>query len=327
MAKIRFAIPKGSLEASTQDILTKAMLRLRGVERTYRPVVEDKDIDVKILRPQEIPLLVGGGAYDIGITGIDWVMETGADVHTLLDLEYGHVKIVVAAPKESRYSTLDEFVENYARQGKMLKISTEYLNTAAKHVSSTPAYKKHYGDKQPLIITPWWRKGENEMVKIYLSFGATEAKPPEEADLIVDASATGITLDQNNLKPLEIISESTAVLIANKQSYGDPLKREKILDILTLLKGVVESGKKLHIFVNVHEDNLDALLKSLPALKSPTVSPLSKKGWYAINTVVSKNEFLTILPTLRRLAQGLVVHEPNLLLPLEEIMQQSGGQG
>ncbi|MEM1965998.1 MAG: ATP phosphoribosyltransferase [Candidatus Caldarchaeum sp.] len=327
MAKVKFAIPKGSLEAGTQEILAKAMLRLKGVERTYRPVVDDKDIEVKILRPQEIPLLVAGGAYDIGIAGVDWVRETGADVLTLLDLEYGYVRLVVAAPKQTAYSSLDSYVEEYGRQDRPLKISTEYLNTTAKYVASTPAYKRLYGEKQPLIITPWWRKGDNDMVRVYLSFGATEAKPPEEADLIVDASATGITLEQNNLKPLEVVMESTATLIANKQSYEDPSKREKILDILTLLRGVVESGKKLHIFVNVREENLEKLLKSLPALKSPTISPLSVKGWYAVNTVVSKNEFLTVLPTLRKLAQGLVVHEPNLILPLEEILQKSSCQG
>ncbi|MEM2238108.1 MAG: ATP phosphoribosyltransferase [Candidatus Caldarchaeum sp.] len=327
MAKVKFAIPKGSLEAGTQEILAKAMLRLKGVERTYRPVVEDKDIEVKILRPQEIPLLVAGGAYDIGISGVDWVRETGADVLTLLDLEYGYVRLVVAAPKQTSYSTLNEYLEEYVRLGRPLKISTEYLNTTARYVASTPAYKRLYGDRHPLIITPWWRKGDNDMVRVYLSFGATEAKPPEEADLIVDASATGITLEQNNLKPLETVMESTATLIANKLSYEDPSKREKILDILTLLKGVVESSKKLHIFVNVREENLETLLKSLPALKSPTVSPLSAKGWYAINTVISKNEFMTVLPTLRRLAQGLVVHEPNLILPLEEILQKSSGQG
>lgn len=326
MATVKFAVPKGSLEAATQEFLSKAMMRLRGVERTYRPVVEDRDIEVKILRPQEIPLFVAGGAYDIGITGVDWVKETGADVLQLLDLEYGYVKLVVAAPKTSPYSSLNEYLESYASSNKVLRISTEYLNTASAYVSASPAYRKFFGDKEPMIITPWWRKGQNEKVKIYLSFGATEAKPPEEADLIIDASSTGITLEQNNLKPIETIAESTATLIANKQSFEHPVKREKILDILTLLKGVVESGKKLHIFLNVEESNLDKLLSSLPALKSPTISPLSKKGWYAINTVIPKQEFLRILPTLRKLAQGLVVHEPNLILPLEEIMTGQGAQ-
>ena len=323
MAKIKFAIPKGSLEAATHDFLARAMLKLRGYERTYRPVVSDPDIEVKILRPQEIPLLVSAGAYDIGITGIDWVRETEADVLQLLDLEYGHVRLVVAIPKEWRYNSLTEIIEDYASSNRVLKISTEYLNTTAKRIASDPAYQRHYGDKQPLVVTPWWRRGENEMVRIYLSFGATEAKPPEEADLIVDASQTGITLEQNNLKAIETVAESTAILIGNKKSYEDEAKREKILDVLTLLRGVVDSGKKLHIFANVREENLEELLASLPALKSPTVSPLSKKGWYAINTVISKDEFLTILPQLRRLAQGLVVHEPNLILPLEEIAQRS----
>ncbi|MEM2115282.1 MAG: ATP phosphoribosyltransferase, partial [Candidatus Caldarchaeum sp.] len=213
MAVVKFAIPKGSLEAGTHEILSKAMLRLRGVERTYRPVVDDREIEVKILRPQEIPLLVGGGAYDMGITGVDWINETKADVNILLDLEYGYVRLVVAAPKTSSLSSLNEYVEEYAMKRKPLKISTEYLNTTAEYVSSTPAYRKYYGGRRPLIVTPWWRKGENEMVEVYLSFGATEAKPPEEADWIVDASATGVTLEQNNLKVLEVVSEATVSVV------------------------------------------------------------------------------------------------------------------
>jgi ATP phosphoribosyltransferase len=128
-------------------------------------------------------------------------------------------------------------------------------------------------------------------------------------------------LEQNNLKPVESIMESTAVLIANKESLKDPKKRVKIYDVLTLLKGVVDSRKKLHIFANVKAENLQELLKSLPALKRPTVSPLSEEGWYAVNTVISKDEFVRILPMLRRLAQGLVVHEPRQILALEEIMK------
>ncbi len=322
MVRVKFAIPKGSLESATYDILSRAMLRLRGYERTYRPVVSDPEIEVKILRPQEIPLLVAAGAYDIGISGIDWVRETSADVVQLLNLEYGYVRLVVAIPKSWRYSSLDEIISDYASSGRVLNISTEYLNTTASYVASTKAYKENYGDAEPKVITPWWSRGDNDRVRIYLSFGATEAKPPEDADIIVDASQTGITLEQNNLKAVETIAESTAYLIANRQAYNDEEKREKILDVLTLLRGVVDSGKKLHIFANVSEENLNELLSSLPALKSPTVSPLSRKGWYAINTVISRDEFLTILPQLRRLAQGLVVHEPNLILPLEEIAQR-----
>lgn len=170
-----------------------------------------------------------------------------------------------------------------------------------------------------MIVTPWWRRGENPKVSIYLSFGATEAKPPEDADAIIEVTETGSSLEQNDLKVIETVMESTAVLIANKKSLEDRLKREKIYDILTLLKGVVDGRKKLHIFVNVSKDNLTELLKRLPALKRPTISPLSDKNWYSVNTVIERDLFLELLPTLRRLAQGLVVYEPRQVLPLEEI--------
>jgi len=168
-------------------------------------------------------------------------------------------------------------------------------------------------------VTPWWRRGENPKVSIYLSFGATEAKPPEDADAIIEVAETGSSLEQNDLKAIETVMESTAVLIANRDSLKDCLKREKIYDILTLLKGVVDGRKKLHIFVNVSKDKLPELLERLPALKRPTISPLSDKDWYSVNTVIEKDRFLQLLPILRKLAQGLVVYEPRQVLPLEEI--------
>ncbi len=317
--RVKFAVPKGSLEAATFDILSRAMLKLHGTDRTYRPVTDDPSLEVKILRPQEIPVLVMSGAYDIGITGLDWVRETGADVLELMDLEYGRVQIVVAEPKNHNHESLSEVLEAYPT----LKISTEYLNTTVKHLMSNPVYKRLYGGMQPQVVTPWWTRGENERVRVFLSFGATEAKPPEDADIIVDASQTGITLEKNNLRVVEVIAESTARLIANRSAYNDMSKREKIIDIITLLRGVVESGKKLHIFANVHEDNLPKLLSLLPSLKSPTISALSDKGWYAINTVIPRGELLKILPILRKLAQGLVIHEPQLILPLEDIVKTS----
>ncbi|MBS7649460.1 ATP phosphoribosyltransferase, partial [Candidatus Bathyarchaeota archaeon] len=145
------------------------------------------------------------------------------------------------------------------------------------------------------------------------------ANTPENADAIVDVMETGESLDQNNLKPIEVIMESTAILIANKNSLRDSEKREKIYDVLTLLKGVIDGRKKLHIFVNVHKNNLSILLEKLPALKKPTIAPLSDENWYSVNTVIDKDQFLEILPILRRLAQGLVVYEPRQVLPLEEI--------
>jgi ATP phosphoribosyltransferase len=132
---------------------------------------------------------------------------------------------------------------------------------------------------------------------------------------------TGTTLQQNNLKIIDIISKSTAVLIANKKALFDPEKREKIYDILTLLKGVVDGRKKIHIFVNVREENLKRLVSELPALKRPTISPLSDEGWYSVNTIIDRRDFLEILPALRKLAQGLVVHVPRQILSLQELFE------
>jgi ATP phosphoribosyltransferase len=319
---IKFAIPKGSLEEATFKFLEQAWFSLHGRGRSYRVRVNDPDIYIKILRPQEIPTFVSNGLYDIGITGRDWVTEANADVKVLLDLEYGYVRLVYVIPKSMNYSSLSDMIECYAREGRVLRISTEYLNIASNYIKSNEVYKRLYKDREPMLITPWFRNDGNNKVQILLSFGATEAKPPEDTDAIVDITETGTTLEQNNLKPIESIMESTALLIANKDSLREPKKKEKIYDVLALLKGVVDGRKKLHLFMNVREDNLKELLARLPALKRPTVSNLSEQGWYAVNTVIGKDEFVRLLPILRRLAQGIVVHEPRQILPIEEIMRE-----
>jgi ATP phosphoribosyltransferase len=170
-----------------------------------------------------------------------------------------------------------------------------------------------------MIITPWLRVGENKNVQIFLSFGATEAKPPEDVDAIFDITETGTTLVQNNLKIIDWVMESSAVVVANKNSLKDTKKREKIADMIALLRGVVEGRKKIHIFVNVKKENLSRLLNSMPALKKPTVSELSEQGWYGVNTIIDKNEFIKLMPTMRKIAQGLVVMDPRQILPLDEI--------
>ncbi|MCX8171414.1 MAG: ATP phosphoribosyltransferase [Candidatus Bathyarchaeota archaeon] len=323
MDKVSFIIPKGHLAEGALKLLERAGYRILGDDRTYRPSINDPKIELKVLRPQEIPVLVGDGLHDIGITGSDWLRETRANVDVLLDLEYARVKLVLAVPKYwTGINSLSDLLEDFNRRGRVLRVSTEYLNISAEHIMSNPVYRRLYGDREPLMVTPWWKKGENSMVVIYLSFGATEAKPPEDADAIIDVMETGESLERNNLKPIEVVMESTAILIANKRSLMDPEKREKIYDVLTLLRGVVDGRKKLHIFVNVHRDNLPKLLERLPALKKPTVSPLSDENWYSVNTVIDKDQFIEILPILRRLAQGLVVYEPRQVLPLEEITSE-----
>jgi ATP phosphoribosyltransferase len=319
MPTVKFAIPKGSIEEVTFNLLEQAWQHVGGRGRTYRVKLGDPDIDVKILRPQEIPTYVQEGFYDVGITGKDWILEAKADVEVLLDLEIGRVKQVIAAPISFSFNNLSDLIADFAKNNKTLRISSEYLTTTSAHIKANAVYKKYYGNADPMIITPWMRLGENKKVEIFLSFGATEAKPPEDVDAIFDITETGTTLAQNKLKIIDTVAESTAVLMANRKSLKDPAKREKIADMIALLRGVVEGRKKLHIFVNVKKEKLERLLKELPALKRPTVSPLSEEGWYGVNTVIDKNEFIMIVPKLRKLAQGLVVLEPRQILPLDEI--------
>jgi ATP phosphoribosyltransferase len=281
--------------------------------------LSDPEIEIKILRPQEIPTYVQEGFYDVGITGKDWIHEANANVSVLLDLEYGRVKQVIAVPESFQFNDLTGLITFFASAGKPLRISSEYLTTTSSYIKSNPAYRKYFGNLDPMIITPWLRVGENKNVQIFLSFGATEAKPPEDVDAIFDITETGTTLVQNNLKIIDTVRESTAVLVANKASLKDSKKREKIADMVALLKGVVEARKKLHIFVNVKKENLGRLLESLPALKKPTISPLSEEGWYGVNTIIDKKEFIRIVPVMRKMAQGLVVMEPRQILPLDEI--------
>ena len=287
--------------------------------RTYRVFLDDPQISVKMLRPQEIPNLVSEGLYDVGITGKDWIAETKANVEPILDLEYGKIKLVIAIPDKYKFKNLDTMIADYAKKKKTFRISSEYLTTASKFIKQLKSYKKFYGSKDPQIITPWVRLGTNKNVQIHLSFGATEAKPPDDVDAIMDVTETGTTLKQNQLKIVDTVLESNAYLVANKNSLKDKSKREKIFDIVTLMRGAVHGRKYLHIYLNVEEKNLKKLLKEVTSLKRPTVSPLSEKGWYGVNTIILKSDFHKLVPKLRKIAQGLVVHETRQILELEEI--------
>lgn len=320
MDKIKFAIPAGSLSKATYEIFARSGYKVSGQERTYRPTINDPKIELKILRPQEIPFFVSEGLQDLGITGQDWIKETKVDVEILQNLEYGKIKLVVAVPKNlSEIGSMSDIMEDVWSKGKNFRVSTEYLNIASEYIKSSSSYKKRFGNADPVIVTPWWRKGDNPRAKIFLSFGATEAKPPENSDCIIDVTETGTTLEANNLKIIETAMVSSAVLIANKKSLEDPEKKEKIYDIMTLLKGVVDGSKRIHIFVNVRKVNLQKLLTSLPALKNPTIAPLADEEWLSVNTVIEKDCLIELLPKIRKLAQGLVVYEPRQVLALDEI--------
>ena len=319
MDKLKFAIPKGSLEKATAEFFSKSGYKIGGTERTYRPSINDPQIELKVLRPQEIPVFVSEGLQDLGITGEDWVRENRADVEILQNLEYGKIKLVIAVPKSCENMTMGEFMESIWSQGKNFRISTEYLNIASEFLKNTPQYKKRFGDADPMLVTPWWKKGDNPRAKIFLSFGATEAKPPENSDAIMDVTETGTTIEANNLKIIDTVLRSSAILIANKKALEDPEKREKIYDIVALLKGVVDGSKRIHIFVNVKRANLQKLLTELPALKNPTISPLADDTWVSVNTVIEKDSLIELLPKIRKIAQGLVVYEPRQVLALDEL--------
>jgi ATP phosphoribosyltransferase len=326
MKKVNFAIPAGSLAKATIEILQRSGYKVSGQERTYRPAINDRKIELKILRPQEIPVFISEGLQDVGITGQDWIRETCADVEVLQNLEYGKIRLIVAVPKSFQTDSITDLMEELWSKGKNFRVSTEYLNIAAEYIKSNPAYKKRFGESQPLIVTPWWRKGDNPRAKIFLSFGATEAKPPENSDCIIDVTETGSTIEANNLKIIDTIMRSSAVLIANKSSLEDPEKREKIYDILTLLKGVVDGSKRIHIFVNVKKTNLQKLLIGLPALKNPTIAPLADEAWCSVNTIIEKDLLIELLPRIRKLAQGIVVYEPRQVLALDQITRRENGK-
>jgi ATP phosphoribosyltransferase len=323
--QLKFLIPKGSLQETVETLIKNAGYKYYLDSRGYRPTINDPEIDMKMLRPQEIPnYLIGENESDLGITGIDWVRETRTmdDVDVLLDLNAGKVKLVFAIPQSwETCNSFDEFLEEFVASGRQLRISTEYINTTLDFVMKSPVYQQYYGDAKPHVITPWYNYGDNLRVKVYLSFGATEAKPPEEVDAIVDNTETGNTLRANGLKIVNVLDTSSAVLIGNRSAMEDPWKAEKIKDIMTLLQGVVDARQKLHVFFNIEDENLPKILDNLPALKNPTVAKLAgegAEGWSAVNTVIPRDDFLKMIPIFRKWAQGLVVYEPRQILPLEK---------
>jgi ATP phosphoribosyltransferase len=271
-------IPKGSLEEQTLLLFKQADLPIKKTDREYNPQINDPRIKrVKILRPQEIPTYVDQGYFDLGITGLDWIKESGSDVVEVADLPYskqgaGNVKIVIAVPQN------DMTIKTAADIKPNSRVSTEYPNLT-----------KSYFEKLGIPI------------ELFFSYGATEAKVPELVDVVVDLTETGSTLRKNGLKIVDVITESSTKLIANKKSWADPKKRQSIEEIRTLLLAVIEARGKVLIDLNVHKDKLDALVEALPAMKKPTVNQLYKSDYYAVETVVNKNEINILIPKLKSL--------------------------
>jgi ATP phosphoribosyltransferase len=273
---LRLVIPKGSLEAQTLRLFEEADLRVRrGSDRDYHGSIDDERIDrVSLLRPQEIPTYVQDGLFDLGITGQDWIAETGADVEVLTGLSYaksgtGHgTRVVLAVPGDHPANSAKEMPPGS-------RISTEFLHLT----------QRFFAD---LGID----------VKVVWSYGATEAKVPEIVDAIVDITETGSTLRAHGMKILDTLMTSEPVLVANRDSVADADKRRAMDDVVTLLLGALRAEGRVLIKLNVGETDLTAVLEAVPAMKSPTVSRL-QEGGYAVETVVEKRQVNTLIPLLK----------------------------
>jgi ATP phosphoribosyltransferase len=273
---LKLVIPKGSLEAQTLRLFEEADLRVRrGSDRDYHGTIDDDRIDrVSILRPQEIPVYVQDGLFDVGITGQDWIAETGADLVELTTLTYaktgtGHgTKVVLAVPNEHPANTAGEIPPG-------TRISTEFVE-----------------------LTRGFFAGLGIDVKVSWSFGATEAKVPEIVDAIVDVTETGSTLRAHGMKVIATLLRSDPVLVANREAAGDPAKRGAMDDVVTLLRGAIEAEGRVLIKLNVAQEHLDPVLAVVPSMKAPTVSPLAGGG-FAIETVVDKRGVNRLIPELK----------------------------
>ena len=287
--KLKLGIPKGSLENATIDLFRRAGFLITTSSRSYFPSIDDPEIECMLIRAQEMARYVEDGVLDAGLTGRDWVEENEAHVENVADLIYakqsfGKVRWVLAVPEASPYKTVKDL------QGKI--IATEL-------VAATKRYLERNG------VT----------AKVEFSWGATEVKPPELADAIVEVTETGSSLRANKLRIIETVLESNTQLIANVDSWKDPAKRQKLEDMRMLLEGAINALGKVGLMLNVEKINLDAVLAVLPALKRPTISTLSEDGWLAVNTILEESTVRTIIPRLKAAgAQGIVEYPLNKII-------------
>lgn len=284
---LKLVLPKGSLERATLELFEAADLKVRrGSDRDYRGSITDPRIDsVAVLRPQEIPTYVEDGFFDIGVTGEDWVAETNSNVVKVTALEYSKqtdlpVKIVLAVPRESGITEPQQIKPDS-------RISTEFPNL-------TKAYFERLGIP----------------VRIFLSYGATEAKVPEIVDAIVDLTETGATLRRQGLEIIDVLLESRTQLIANPQAFAVPEKRQAIEELTILLRGAIDARGRVLVKLNVRKDDLDAVVDTLPAMRAPTVSALAEDGFYAVETIVEKTAINVLIPKLKAMGAEDIVEIP-----------------
>lgn len=286
---LKLGLPKGSLQDATIELFQKAGYVISVTQRSYSPTIDDEDIEVMLIRAQEMSRYVEEGIFDVGLTGLDWIKENNSDVVEVADLEYAKqgfrpVKWVLAVPNDSPIKNIQDL------DGK--HIATELVNV-------TRAYLDKKGIK----------------ANIEFSWGATEVKAPRLVDAIVELTETGSSLRANNLRIVETILISTTKLIANKSSWNNPQKREKIENIALLLQGALNATQKVGLKMNVYKENLQPVLSILPALKKPTISKLSDEDWFDVDTVIDEKIARKIIPKLKRAgAEGIVEYPLNKVI-------------
>ena len=287
--KLRLGIPKGSLQEATVDLFRRAGFQININPRSYFPAVDDPELELMLIRAQEMSRYVEDGILDAGLTGRDWILENESEVHEVADLIYakqsfGKVRWVLAVPEASTIEGPRDL------EGKI--IATELVQATRRYLAS-------HGVK----------------AKVEFSWGATEVKPPVLADAIVEVTETGASLRANNLRIVDTVLESNTKLIANHASWENAWKRNKLESIRMLLDGAILAYGKVGLMLNLRQADLAAVLEVLPALRRPTVSPLSEEGWVAINTILDERVAREIIPKLKQAGgEGIVEYPLNKII-------------
>lgn len=287
---LKLALPKGSLQNATFELFEKAGWRIRPSDRSYFPACDDDEIDIVLVRAQEISHYVEDGVMDAGITGRDWIAENESDVEVVCELVYAKrrmvpVRWVLAVPSDSDIASVKDLA------GK--RIATELVG-----------------------CTKRWLAENGVDAHVEFSWGATEMKTPMLVDAIVEVTETGSSLRANNLRIVDTLMESVTQVIANRAAMKDPVRREKIESIALLLEAAILARGKVGLKMNVASANIESVLGALPALKRPTVSALSEQGWHAIETIVDEAVVRKIIPDLKRAgAEGIVEYPLNKVIP------------
>ena len=286
---LKLGIPAGSLQEATAELFRKAGYTIRISSRSYYPQVDDEEIECLLIRAQEMARYVEEGILDAGITGHDWVLETGANVHEICELIFSKVsrrpvRWVLCVPQDSPVKSVRDL------EGK--RIATEVVN-------ATTSFLAKHGVK----------------ARVEFSWGATEVKPPRLADAIVEVTETGSSLKANNLRIVEEVMESTTRFIANKEAYLDPWKKQKLDNLALMLESCLAAEGKVGLMMNVRREDLEVVLRSLPALQMPTVSSLSDPDWVDVNTIIDESVVRTIVPQLKAAgARGIVEYAINKII-------------